>query len=142
MEAEPLTTRQPEGFKVTPGVRRRVIQLLALVVMFLGYSLFSWAMATNAYFSARVRIQADRGHQVVSDGPYRLVRHPGYAGVLPFAIALPVMLGSLWALVPGLVLVVSVVGRTALEDQTLLRDLDGYAAYAERVRFRLVPGVW
>jgi protein-S-isoprenylcysteine O-methyltransferase Ste14 len=111
-------------------------QVLALVVMFLGYSLFTWAMTTNAYFSARVRIQDDRGQKVVSSGPYRLVRHPAYAGVLPFTIALPVMLGSLWALVPA------VIFRTARENQTLLHELDEYEAYAQQVRFRLVPGIW
>jgi protein-S-isoprenylcysteine O-methyltransferase Ste14 len=118
------------------------VQGLALIVMLLGYGLFSWAMATNAYFSARVRIQADRGQEVVSDGPYRLVRHPGYAGVIPSSLALPVMLASLWALIPALLLVLSVVARTALEDRTLLGELHGYRAYARQVRFRLVPGVW
>jgi protein-S-isoprenylcysteine O-methyltransferase Ste14 len=139
------------GILIVAGLDERLVwspptalwlQAASLAVMSLGYGLFSWAMATNAYFSARVRIQAERGHQVISGGPYQLVRHPGYAGTIPLAMALPVMLGSLWALVPAAVVVVSVVARTLLEDRTLFRELDGYPAYAQQVRFRLVPGVW
>jgi protein-S-isoprenylcysteine O-methyltransferase Ste14 len=99
-------------------------------------------MATNAYFSARVRIQADRGHQVVTSGPYGVVRHPGYAGTILAALALPVMLGSGWALIPAALLVIAVAARTVLEDRTLVAELGGYSAYAQQVRFRLVPGVW
>jgi protein-S-isoprenylcysteine O-methyltransferase Ste14 len=118
------------------------IQAVALVVMFLGYGTFSWSMATNAFFSARVRIQSDRGHQVVSHGPYAIVRHPGYAGTIPFAFTLPLMLASYWALIPAAFLISSIVARTLLEDRTLLRELEGYREYAERVRFRLLPGIW
>jgi protein-S-isoprenylcysteine O-methyltransferase Ste14 len=118
------------------------LQVIALAIMTLGYGLFSWAMATNAYFSARVRIQADRGHQVVTRGPYGVVRHPGYAGTILAALALPVMLGSGWALIPAALLVIAVAARTVLEDRTLVAELGGYSAYAQQVRFRLVPGVW
>jgi protein-S-isoprenylcysteine O-methyltransferase Ste14 len=118
------------------------LQVLAFGVMCLGYGLFSWSMAVNAFFSARVRIQADRGHQVVDRGPYAAVRHPGYAGAVVSALTLPVMLGSAWALLPAASVVVSVIIRTVLEDRTLLAELDGYEDYSRRVRYRLVPGIW
>jgi protein-S-isoprenylcysteine O-methyltransferase Ste14 len=99
-------------------------------------------MAANAYFSMVVRIQEDRGHAVVTDGPYRFVRHPGYLGSILFALATPLVLGSLWAFVPcGLGAVLFIV-RTALEDKTLQKELPGYREYAERVRYRLLPGIW
>jgi protein-S-isoprenylcysteine O-methyltransferase Ste14 len=118
------------------------VQVLATVFFALGYGLFCWAMVTNAYFSAAIRIQADRGHSVVSRGPYRYVRHPGYLGVIVIALAAPIMLGSWWALVPGCTLIVSVVARTLLEDRTLQDELDGYREYAGQVRYRIFPGVF
>ena len=101
-----------------------------------------WAMRVNAFFSSHVRIQHDRGHRVCTDGPYRWVRHPGYAGILLFGPLLPVALGSRWALIPGLLCVPLLVWRTVLEDRTLHRELEGYVEYSRQVRFRLVPGVW
>jgi protein-S-isoprenylcysteine O-methyltransferase Ste14 len=118
------------------------IQVVALVVSALGYALGTWAMVTNAYFSMIVRIQEDRGHAVVSDGPYRYVRHPGYTGTTAFELATPIMLGSLWALIPGVLVAVLTIVRTALEDRTLQEELDGYQDYAQQVRYRLLPGIW
>jgi protein-S-isoprenylcysteine O-methyltransferase Ste14 len=117
-------------------------QLAALLLMALGYGLFVWAMATNAYFSARVRIQEDRGHQVVDSGPYRVVRHPGYIGVIVFSLTMPVFFRSLWTFLPALGVVCSIVTRTWLEDRALRDELEGYRAYAQRVRYRLIPGIW
>ena len=117
-------------------------RLAALAIMLAGYSVATWAMAVNRYFSAVVRIQKDRGQTVVTDGPYRLVRHPSYATGIVSSLMIPILLGSLWALIPcGLVAVVTVI-RTALEDKTLLEELDGYKEYAQRVRYRLLPGIW
>ncbi|MFB0515908.1 MAG: isoprenylcysteine carboxylmethyltransferase family protein [Candidatus Neomarinimicrobiota bacterium] len=118
------------------------IQIAALVIAVLGYALGVWATAVNAFFSQIVRIQEERGHTVVTNGPYRFVRHPGYVGTLLFELTVPVMLGSLWALAVGGLIVLLIVTRTALEDRTLLAELDGYSAYAERVRYRLLPAVW
>ncbi len=118
------------------------LQLAALTVAVLGYALGVWAMASNAFFSQIVRIQEERGHTVVNDGPYRFVRHPGYVGVILFELAVPVMLGSLWALAVGGLITLLIVIRTALEDRTLLAELEGYPEYAEKVRYRLVPAVW
>ncbi len=100
------------------------------------------AMAANAHFESTVRIQHDIGHAVVDAGPYRLVRHPGYASFLVGGLGAPLMLLSWPALATGPILAAWFVVRTVLEDATLRRELPGYADYARRVRFRLVPGVW
>lgn len=101
-----------------------------------------WAMSANAYLSTMVRIQDDRGQQVVTVGPYRYVRHPMYVGTIFFGLCIPLFLGSWWAFVPcGLIIVLFVV-RTALEDRTLREELAGYPEYAQRVRYRLLPGIW
>ena len=117
-------------------------QAAAQVVMVLGYCVGAWAMAVNRFFSAVVRIQKDRGHTTVTTGPYRYVRHPSYIGGILASLAIPVFLDTLWALVPVGVTAILTVVRTALEDRTLLAELDGYSDYAQRVRYRLLPGVW
>ncbi len=119
-----------------------LLHINAFVITALGYSLGTWATAVNRFFSAVVRIQRDRGHTVVSSGPYRLIRHPGYAGAVVTSLATPLMLGSLWALIPAVLAVCLIIIRTALEDRTLQEELEGYHDYAERVRYRLLPGVW
>lgn len=120
----------------------RGVQWGAVALGVPGYALVLWAMASNRFFSSVVRIQKDRGHVAVSGGPYGYVRHPGYVGMLVFGLAIPLMLGSLWALIPAGLTAVVGVARTALEDRTLRRELDGYQDYARRVRYRLFPGVW
>jgi protein-S-isoprenylcysteine O-methyltransferase Ste14 len=111
-------------------------------VYVLGHALFLWAKAANRYFSSVVRIQLDRGHTVCREGPYRYVRHPGYVGGILFGVTAPLMLGSLWAAIPQVIAALMLVARTAREDATLRAELPGYAAYAEEVRYRLLPGVW
>ena len=115
---------------------------LALVVAILSYAFATWAMVTNRFFSGVVRIQKDRGHHVVAGGPYRIVRHPGYAGGAMSMIATPLLLGSLWALIPAAGYIVLIVVRTRLEDRTLQEELPGYREYAQRTRYRLMPGLW
>ncbi len=112
------------------------------LLLSLGLALFSWAMITNAYFSTAVRIQSERGHAVCSSGPYRVVRHPGYVGSILQCLGAPLLLGSWWALIPGLLAALCVVARTALEDRTLQAELPGYKEYAGQVRYRLLPGLW
>jgi protein-S-isoprenylcysteine O-methyltransferase Ste14 len=102
----------------------------------------SWALLSNRFFLMYVRIQAERGHTVVSAGPYALVRHPAYAGAVLRYLAIPVLLDGLWGLAPAALYALGLGVRTALEDRMLRRELDGYAAYAQRVRYRLLPGVW
>jgi protein-S-isoprenylcysteine O-methyltransferase Ste14 len=113
-----------------------------LLFNLLGYALFLWAMASNAFFSEGVRIQAERGHAVASGGPYRYVRHPGYVGAILAQMATPFLLGSPWAMIPGLGSAALYVLRTYLEDKTLLAELPGYKEYAQQTRHRLWPGVW
>lgn len=118
------------------------IHLAGLLFTLLGYGLFMWAMASNAFFSEGVRIQTERGHTVASGGPYAIVRHPGYVGVIVAHLATPFLLGSLWALIPSVLLAALFVLRTSLEDKTLTAELPGYAAYTQETRYRLLPGVW
>ena len=116
--------------------------VLGFLLISLGYAFATWALIENRFFSSVVRIQADRGHVVCDSGPYRIVRHPGYAGnILPlFGIVLA--LGSLWTLIPAAVALVIAVIRTALEDRTLQEELPGYQEYTRRVRYRLFPGIY
>lgn len=119
------------------------VQLVAVGFVILGSGLSVWSMASNRYFSGTVRIQKEREHAVASGGPYALVRHPaGYLAWCLSAPAIPLMLGSLWGLIPALMGVCALVIRTGLEDRTLQAELPGYQDYARRVRYRLLPGVW
>jgi protein-S-isoprenylcysteine O-methyltransferase Ste14 len=117
-------------------------QGIALLGVVFGYALGTWAMVTNAFFSAVVRIQEDRDHRVVTSGPYRIVRHPGYAGGVVSSIAIPLMLGSFWALIPAGIALIFLVIRTKNEDKMLMEELPGYTDFAQQTRYRLVPGIW
>jgi len=117
---------------VWPGV---ALQLLAIPPM-------AWAMATNPYLEPTVRIQHDRGHKVITTGPYAVVRHPMYVGGILALLGAPLVLGSAWAFAPTGFAVLLFVFRTAFEDRTLCEELAGYKEYAQRTRFRLVPGLW
>jgi protein-S-isoprenylcysteine O-methyltransferase Ste14 len=117
-------------------------QVAGAVVLAAGLGVCAWAMIANAYFSTAVRIQSERGHTVCRTGPYRFVRHPGYVGFILQSIAVPFLLGSLWALVPGIAAAALMIIRTSLEDRTLRAELPGYQDYVQAVRYRLVPGIW
>lgn len=119
-----------------------VVQVIALILCIFGYALVTWATASNAYFSQIVRLQPERGHNVATGGPYQWVRHPAYSGGILFDLAVPLLLGSWWALVPSGLSAVLFIIRTALEDRTLQTELEGYAGYAKKVKYRLLPGVW
>jgi protein-S-isoprenylcysteine O-methyltransferase Ste14 len=113
-----------------------------LVIAFASQMFVLWAMASNPFFAATVRIQEDRDHVVTTRGPYRLVRHPGYAGSLIYNLAIPVVLGSWWVFIPSLFTIGLTFVRTGLEDRALQKELSGYSQYAVRVRYRLIPYVW
>ena len=118
------------------------LNLLGIALLALGYGLAVWALVENRFFSGVVRIQTERGHSVCDSGPYRLVRHPGYAGnLLPLA-GIVLTLSSLWTIIPAAVALVITVLRTGLEDHTLQAELPGYQEYAKKVRYRLLPGIW
>lgn len=115
---------------------------IGLGVVALGQVPITAAMAVNPFLERTVRVQAEREHRVIDRGPYAVVRHPMYVGVVLQHLGIPLVLGAAWAFVPVAAVVVTLVIRTALEDRTLRAELPGYAAYAERTRARLVPGVW
>ena len=118
------------------------LNILGLILNALGYAFADWALVENRFFSGVVRIQEDRGHTVCDSGPYRIVRHPGYAGnILPLAGTV-LALSSLWTIIPAAVALIIIFIRTALEDRTLQDELPGYRDYAQRVRYRLIPWVY
>lgn len=117
-------------------------RIVALAIILAGYALGTYALVENRFFSGVVRIQAERGHQVVSSGPYRWIRHPGYAGALLVYLATPLLLDSSWAFLPATLISILLVIRTHLEDQALQDELEGYREYAKRVRYRLLPRMW
>jgi protein-S-isoprenylcysteine O-methyltransferase Ste14 len=108
----------------------------------IGTALLFWSMYVNTFFEATVRLQQDRGHQVITTGPYHHVRHPGYAGVILQSIALPLLLGSGYGLMAALIAVALLILRTELEDRFLQRELEGYSQYAVVVNYKLVPYIW
>ncbi len=118
------------------------LRVVGLVMVVAGYAVAAWAISINRFFSPVVRIQSERGHVVVTDGPYRWVRHPAYAAILLGFPAASLMLGSWWSLVPLIPVTALILRRTVVEDRFLQQHLDGYAEYARRVRSRLIPGVW
>ena len=115
---------------------------VAILVVWASQMFVLWAMASNSFFAATVRIQTDRGHTVTRSGPYRLVRHPGYAGALIYTLFVPLVLRSWWTLIPAGLTIALIVIRTRLEDRTLQEELPGYKEYTDQVRYRLIPGVW
>jgi protein-S-isoprenylcysteine O-methyltransferase Ste14 len=116
--------------------------IAGIVVVAVGLGLGSWAMLVNAYFSTVVRIQSERGHTVCRSGPYRYVRHPGYLGFSLQSLGIALLLGSWWALIPGIAAAAIMTIRTFLEDRMLQAELPGYVEYANQVRYRLLPGIW
>ena len=108
----------------------------------LGYGFAAWALAENRFFSSVVRIQSERGHVVCDSGPYRFVRHPGYAGNMLALFGIVLALESMWTLIPAVIASIISVIRTALEDRALMEELPGYRHYSQRVRYRLVPYIY
>ncbi len=118
------------------------IQGAALALVAAGYALVIWAIRHNRFYSPVVRIQSERGHALVTSGPYARIRHPGYAASLLVVLATGPAVGSWWAVLPGLAASAFIFRRIRIEEPYLREHLPGYAAYAKRVRWRLVPGVW
>jgi protein-S-isoprenylcysteine O-methyltransferase Ste14 len=111
-------------------------------IFLLAMVLIAWVLCTNPYAETSVRIQHDRGHTVITTGPYRFVRHPMYVGAILMYLSTPLVWGSLWALAIGGVITVLFLVRTALEDKALRRELPGYEEYASHTHYRFLPGVW
>jgi len=139
--ALPLVAGLDVRFGWTRELRARW-HIAGAVVLVVGLGLTTWAMIANAYFSTAVRIQSDRGQTVCRTGPYRIVRHPGYVGFILQSLGTPLLLGSLWALIPGIAAGALMVIRTFWEDRMLQAELPGYRDFVQEVRYRLVPGIW
>lgn len=112
--------------------------VLYLVCFVLAY----WAMVMNEHFEATVRIQLDRNHRVITNGPYRFVRHPGYLSMILGGISCCFIIGSVYSLVPAAIAIAAIIVRTYLEDRTLQNELAGYSEYVKQTKYRLLPGVW
>jgi protein-S-isoprenylcysteine O-methyltransferase Ste14 len=125
------------------GAHSPVVAILGNLLIIAGFALLTWAMVANRNFEATVRIQEERAHKVIDSGPYQIVRHPGYTGVIiAFYFGIPMALGSWAAFLVGLVGLITMVVRTALEDRTLQEELAGYKEFTQKTRYRLIPGVW
>ncbi|MBI9076405.1 MAG: isoprenylcysteine carboxylmethyltransferase family protein [Desulfatibacillum sp.] len=139
--ASPLVAGLEAGRLAQPrlGLEFEIIGIVFYLVFFV---IVHWAMLTNRHFESSSRIQKDREHQVITQGPYRFVRHPGYVAMILTALADPLIIGTAYALIPAGCAVIAVIVRTALEDRMLQNELEGYAAYAQKTRSRLIPGIW
>lgn len=145
VRANPLITY------LLPGLDRRFgwspvlplwLEIIGAIVLAIGMALTTWAMLENRFFTLYVRIQRERGQTVITTGPYRLVRHPGYlVGILMY-LGTPFMLGSLWTLIPEALTILVLVYRTAREDAALQEELEGYREFTQQTPYRLLPGVW
>jgi protein-S-isoprenylcysteine O-methyltransferase Ste14 len=118
------------------------VQVPGMALILFGYGLASYAFVENAFFSGTVRLQTERGHHVISSGPYGWVRHPGYAGSLLASLGMPLWLDSAWSFLPAAAVAALIFLRTRLEDRFLQESLPGYRNYARKVRYRLLPGIW
>lgn len=116
--------------------------ILGTLLFSLGWIVITWAMLVNTHFEVTVRIQTDRDHRVISTSPYAIVRHPGYVGAGLWALGTPLVVGSLYGLIPAVLTLLVLALRTDLEDRTLQAELPGYADYAKRIKYRLLPGIW
>ena len=116
--------------------------IIGFVLILIGENIFGWAMVSNPFFLGMMKIQEEHGHQVISKGPYRRIRHPGYLGQILFYLGTPLLLGSWWAFLLGVIMSMAFIYRTAKEDQVLQIELEGYSEYTAQVRKRLIPGIW
>jgi protein-S-isoprenylcysteine O-methyltransferase Ste14 len=119
-----------------------LLAILGIVILIPACVIATWAMAVNKFFEWTVRIQDDRQQYVCTSGPYKIMRHPGYAGLIISILAYPLILGSWWGFVLSGILTIIIVIRTALEDRTLQNEMPGYREYAKQVKYRLIPLVW
>lgn len=118
------------------------VVLMGYVLLIGGIAVTTWAQAVNPFFEPGVRIQKERAQQVITSGPYRFVRHPGYSAAIAMFVGIPLALASWWALPPAALAIALLVVRTGLEDRLLQAELSGYADYTRQTRYRLMPGLW
>ena len=116
--------------------------IVGLVPLTISTILLNWAMVTNPHFEPTVRIQKDRDHKVITSGPYRIVRHPGYLAGMLYILSIPLIIGSVFTFIPAGIYIFLMTIRTLLEDRTLQKELNGYSEYAQKTRYRLFPYLW
>jgi len=116
--------------------------IVGIILYVLSYALVLWAMLVNQHFEGTIRIQKERDHKVISSGPYKIVRHPGYLGMIIGTFAPSFIVGSLFSLIPVIISIIAIILRTHFEDKLLRAELNGYADYAKKTKFRLFPGIW
>ena len=131
-----------DGGRYTWSAVPLVVQAIGWILLVMAGAMVWHVMMTNAYLSSWARIQDDRGQVVVQEGLYRRIRHPMYLGIIVGFLGIPLVLSSWWAMIPSIVIVGLFVYRTYREDQMLIEGLAGYAEYTEKVRYRLLPGIW
>lgn len=129
-------------FQWTPESYKLYLYLIGHPLIILSFIIFTRAMLVNNFFSRYVRVQHDRNHKVIKEGPYRLIRHPGHLSGIFLAIGSSFVLGSLYGLIPACFITIMIIIRTSLEDKTLKNELPGYKNYSKEVKYRLVPGIW
>jgi len=115
---------------------------LGVIMLILAYFLSFWVIYVNPYLECTVNVQENKKQEVVTSGPYRIVRHPAYVAAIASTLTVPLILGSLWGLVPSFILILAIIIRTALEDRTLQKELPGYKKYTTVTRYRLIPLIW
>ena len=118
------------------------LQALGWAMLVLSTGFIMWVMRENSFAAPVVKLQTERGHRVVSTGPYAWVRHPMYSGAVLFFVGAPLLLGSWWGVAMTPLFIVLFAIRAGIEERALLAGLPGYADYTARVRYRLVPGLW
>lgn len=118
------------------------LQILAWIGLIIAGAVIMWTVRTNTYLSRYARIQDNRGQKVIASGPYRFIRHPMYLGIVLLFFCVGPALGSLLALIPGVLIDSLFIIRTAKEDKMLQEELAGYQDYTRQVRYRLLPGIW
>lgn len=116
--------------------------VVGFILLIVSTVVLNWAMAVNPYFEPTVRIQKDRGHQVITKGPYKVVRHPGYLAGILYIFSIPFIMGSVFTFIPVCIYTALIILRTLLEDRTLIKELNGYSEYVEKVRYRIFPWLW
>ena len=116
--------------------------LLGIFLYTMGGIINTWAMITNPYYESMVRIQKEGDHAVITSGPYRYIRHPGYCAGIIWTASIPLIIGSAAGFIPGIIGILILVLRTSLEDRTLQKELPGYTGYTQRVTKKLFPYIW
>ncbi len=127
-----------QGWSQVPSA----LSALGVLSLLIGAFISAWALFANTFFEPTVRIQTNRNHHVIQDGPYAYVRHPGYLGMFFLVGSYGLVLGSWFAVGVGVLVILNFINRTRLEDNVLHEKLDGYKEYARQTRYRLFPGIW